>query len=63
MSEERPVRSDGDADVDLRFAAMVAEHEQGKWTVVREVVEMLARLGAATGDEHSDGSADRKRRP
>jgi hypothetical protein len=58
MPDERPLRRDADPGVDLRFAAMVATHEQRKWTVVHEVIRVLDQLRTIADAELRDEPTD-----
>jgi hypothetical protein len=60
MTDERPPRSGSDLCVDLRLAAMLAAHEQRKWSVVREVIHVLERVGASAHDEPGAEPTDRR---
>ena len=56
MADQRPPCSDRD----LRFAAMVAAHEQRKWDVVREVIRMLDQARAGADRESRDEASGRR---
>jgi hypothetical protein len=57
MADQRPPCSDRD----LRFAAMVAAHEQRKWDVVREVIRVLDCVRAGTRSDPPDEPTDPRR--
>jgi hypothetical protein len=62
MSDAQPRRACPDDRADLRLAAMVAEHERRKWSIVAAVVALLDTLGERVGDARCDDSADGRRR-
>lgn len=62
MADPRPVPAEVHDRADLRLAAMIAEHERRKWSIVVHVAGVLAKLGEQVRAPSRDDWPEGRRR-